>query len=184
VGEAWVGQHLGLPSDRVKADGFVDAGVQLGQPVGVAAGGQCGDVASTKTIADTSSWHYVAATKSGSSVHLYIDGADVTGAVANRTLSNNTLPLVIGQSSGGSFFKGQIQEVALYNQVLTADQTADDYHLGVAPCSPKSSTYSQGIKGTAGNVSYWRLGESPGVAVACDSGGTNPGSYTGGVTLG
>src|SRR2546421_10960570 len=41
-------------------------------------------VYSTNTVADTG-WHHVAATKTGSSVRLYIDGADVTGAVTNRT---------------------------------------------------------------------------------------------------
>jgi Concanavalin A-like lectin/glucanases superfamily len=107
-------------------------------------------VTSTKNISDTSSWHYVAATKNGSSVHLYIDGADVTGTVANQTLSNNTQPLVIGQSSGGSFFKGQIEEVAVYNQVLTPAQVLDHYQLGTAPCSPKVSTYSQGLPARAG----------------------------------
>src|SRR6059058_5652879 len=49
-------------------------------------------VSSTTTVTDTG-WHYVAVTKNGSSVHLYIDGVDRTGSVANRTMANNTLAL-------------------------------------------------------------------------------------------
>jgi len=42
---------------------------------------------STRTVTDTG-WHYVAVTKNGSDVHLYLDGADVTGTVSNQTLAD------------------------------------------------------------------------------------------------
>jgi hypothetical protein len=67
--------------------------------------------ASTTPVADTN-WHYIAATKGGSTVHLYVDGKDVTGAVTNSTMVNNTSPLVIGQSSASSWFDGAVDEVA------------------------------------------------------------------------
>src|SRR5260370_23713151 len=50
-------------------------------------------------------------------------------------------------------------------------------------CAVGSSSYGSAVAGTAGLVSYWRLGESSG-SVACDSRGSSPGSYVGGVTLG
>ncbi len=79
-----------------------------------------GEVAVAKVATtDTSTWHYVVATKSGSSVHLYLDGVDVTGTVTNQTMVNNTQPLVIGQSTGTAYLKGSVDEVALYNTVLT-----------------------------------------------------------------
>jgi hypothetical protein len=92
-------------------------------------------VSSTKTVTDTG-WHQVAATKSGSSVHLYIDGADVTGAVTNRTMANNTLPLSISQSSGTSFWNGTLDEVALYGGALSASQVLAHYNAGVVTPSP------------------------------------------------
>jgi hypothetical protein len=46
-----------------------------------------------------------------------------------------------------------------------------------------SPTYSSTILGTPGLVSYWRLGETSGTSAA-DSKGSNPGTYTGGVTPG
>jgi subtilisin family serine protease len=46
-----------------------------------------------------------------------------------------------------------------------------------------STSYSDTVLGTAGLVSYWRLGETSGTTAA-DSQGTNTGTYTNGVTLG
>jgi hypothetical protein len=96
-----------------------------------------GDVAvSTAAITDTTSWHHVAVTKNGASVHLYIDGADVTGTVDNTTMVDNALPLSIGQSSGGAFFNGRIDEVAVYGAVLTPAQVAAHRSAGAAGASP------------------------------------------------
>ena len=84
---------------------------------------------STRTITDTS-WHHVAVTKSGATVRMYIDGADVSGSVTNRTMANNTLPLVIGQSSGTAFLNGTVDEVAVYAKALTPAQVANHYNKG------------------------------------------------------
>jgi Concanavalin A-like lectin/glucanases superfamily len=57
-------------------------------------------------------------------VKLYVDGADVIGSVTNLTMSDNTLPLAIGQSSSSAYFNGSIDEVALFNAPLTAMQVS------------------------------------------------------------
>src|ERR671933_1638258 len=46
-----------------------------------------------------------------------------------------------------------------------------------------SSAYGNAVRSTSGLVSYWRLGESSGTS-ACDSYGSNAGSYQGGFALG
>ncbi|MFL6113099.1 MAG: LamG-like jellyroll fold domain-containing protein, partial [Catenulispora sp.] len=115
-------------------------------------------------VTDTSAWHYVAVTKNGSAIHLYIDGVDVTGAVASQTLSDNTLPLVIGQSVGGSYFHGQVQEVALYNQALSASQVAGHYQAGSG--QPPAST-AGGTGATLGTIGTVGPGD-PTVAAAGD----------------
>ncbi len=85
---------------------------------------------------DTTGWHYVVATKNGPSVHVYLDGTDVTGTVANQTMTNNTEPLAIGQSSGSAFLKGSVDEVALYNTALTPTQITQHYEAGKPMASP------------------------------------------------
>lgn len=98
------------------------------------------DVASsTATITDTQ-WHYVVATKSGPNVHLYIDGADVTGPISDQTMVDNSQPLAIGQSTGTAYFNGDIDEVALYNTVLTPTQIANHYSL--AQPAPPANDFS------------------------------------------
>ena len=95
-------------------------------------------VYSTKSITDTN-WHYVAATKNGSSVHLYIDGADVTGSVSNKTMANNTIALSIGQSNGTAYFNGTEDEVALYRAALPASTIVDHYDKGAVAPAPAPS---------------------------------------------
>ena len=122
--------------------------------------------ASTTSLTDTSGWHFVAATKLGPAVHLYIDGQDVTGPVSNQTMQNNTLQLDIGQSSSTNNFSGGIAEVALFNSALAATQVQSQYSAAsLAPpasadptvaaagdiaCSPSDSNFNGG-NGTGEN---------------------------------
>ena len=94
------------------------------------------DVATANVATTDTGWHYVVATKNGPSTHLYIDGKDVTGTVANQTMENNTEPLAIGQSSNNAYFNGSIDEVALYNQVLTPTQITTHYNTAT-PTKPE-----------------------------------------------
>jgi hypothetical protein len=137
---------------------------------------------SSATVTDTTTWHHVVATKSGTTVKLYLDGADVTGTVSKATAANSTLPLTIGSGGASGWLNGTLDEVAVYTTALTKDQVTNHLLLGRAACAPGSG-YSQSIAGTTGLVGYWRLGESTGTT-ACDSAGLDPGVYTGGVTLG
>lgn len=89
-------------------------------------------VASTTTVTDTA-YHFVCATKTGSTVKLYIDGVDVTGTVTNATLPDNTGAFKLGGrvSSGGELFAGTMDEVALFDYALTADQVRWLYGIGL-----------------------------------------------------
>lgn len=89
-------------------------------------------VVSTTTITDTNI-HYVAATKNGSNVHLYIDGVDVTGTVTNATLTDTANSLVLGATdSAGEKCNMFLDEVAYYGTALSASRIAAHYQLGQA----------------------------------------------------
>lgn len=139
-------------------------------------------VSSTNTVADTTSWHHLVATKTGATAKLYVDGADVTGTVTNTTVANSTLPLTIAANGSATFFKGVLDEVAVYKTVLTKDQVTNHLLLARAACAA-NSPYSNGVAQTTGLAGYWRLGERSGTT-ACDTYGRNPGTFTGGITLG
>jgi Concanavalin A-like lectin/glucanases superfamily len=75
-------------------------------------------------------WHHVAATKDGPDVHLYLDGEDVTGAVSDLTLADNTGTFQIGASGGGNTFRGLIDEVSLYSAPLPPATVRAHYDAG------------------------------------------------------
>jgi hypothetical protein len=82
------------------------------------------DVIAKSTLGITDrSFHHVVVTKAGPSVHLYIDGTDVTGTVGNRTIDDTTGSLSIG-NGGARPFRGVLDEAAVYNYALTSGQVA------------------------------------------------------------
>ena len=76
--------------------------------------------------ADTTNWHHYAITRAGSvptAMKIYQDGVDVTNFASDQTFSSNSMPLSIGRYYDGSFSAtGTLDEVALYNKVLTSTQ--------------------------------------------------------------
>lgn len=80
-------------------------------------------VDSTVTVDDTD-WHLVAVTKAGATVHLYIDGADVTGTVTNAAIVANAGVIHIGRNAqdGGVPWNGSLDELMIFSTALTADQ--------------------------------------------------------------
>ena len=78
------------------------------------------------TAVMTTGWHHIVVTKNGAAVHVYQDGAEVTSAVTNRTLTDGTAKLVLGVRRGNStaFLDGMLDEVAIYKSVLSPAQVA------------------------------------------------------------
>ncbi len=159
--EAWVRRaSLGGGANQVVASKQTGSWVLMFDPKDrlVLRRSNVADVAtSSAAVADTTSWHHVVATKAAGSVHLYIDGADVTGPVSDETMVDNTRSLLIGQSSGTAFFRGAIDEVAVYAGALTPSQVTDHYGAGSDPviaaagdiaCSPAEAAFNDGL-GTA-----------------------------------
>jgi hypothetical protein len=85
----------------------------------------------TTTQTDTTAFHHYVVTKNGSAVKLYVDGVDVTGAVTDQTLTNNSSALTIGSTGGtADFLNGVQDDVAVYNVALSASTVANHYHIG------------------------------------------------------
>jgi concanavalin A-like lectin/glucanase superfamily protein/F5/8 type C domain-containing protein len=90
-------------------------------------------VTSPNSYADNQ-WHYAVVTYDGSTVRLYIDGAQVgskstSGSSADKT---GTQPVRIGANSRttpptGNFFIGSVDEVRVWNDDLTAQQVSDAF---------------------------------------------------------
>ncbi len=88
---------------------------------------------STNTVTDTAGWHHYCATKNGSTSKLYFDGADVTGAVVNSTVTDVASPISIGTDPGfGLFLNGSLDDPRLYKRALTPDEVNSIYNQGIA----------------------------------------------------
>ena len=78
-------------------------------------------------------WHYAVVTNDGSTVRLYIDGQQVsTKSTAGASPENTgTKPVRVGANSRvtppTNFFTGEVDEVRLWNNDLTAQQVADAF---------------------------------------------------------
>jgi hypothetical protein len=81
---------------------------------------------------DDGNWHHVALTVAGSACKLYVDGVQrATGTAGQTTWNMGTGAAYIGNgSSGGSgeWFKGTMDELALYNTALSAARITAHYN--------------------------------------------------------
>jgi hypothetical protein len=77
-------------------------------------------------------WHHVAGVYDGTNMFLYVDGTLDVSQPATGSISQNSLPLCIGQTadSTGYYFNGLIDEASIYNRALTASEIQTDYAAG------------------------------------------------------
>jgi hypothetical protein len=86
----------------------------------------------TGAASDTTGFHHWVVTKSGTSTKLYRDGVDVTGTITDYTLTNTATALYIASKNGSSeFLNARLDELAVYNQVLSSTTVLDHYEAGV-----------------------------------------------------
>ena len=85
-------------------------------------------IATSSTAITDSGWHHVVATKSGASVHIYVDGVDVTTPGTDATTTSNAAALNIGRATTGlAYFDGDLDEVAVYPVPLTQAQVLEHF---------------------------------------------------------
>jgi hypothetical protein len=115
-----------------------------------------------------SGWHHVVGIRNGSDVKLYIDsvGKTATGNVAGPLSVNG---VAIGRSKVTSyteFFDGIIDEVAIYNRALSAEDVQKIMYRKLTGDEP-------------GLVGYWDFDEGQGQVVYDSSGNENNGTVLG-----
>jgi len=93
-------------------------------------------------INEADRWYHVAATWSGDSYTIYVDGVPrKSGTCTPQTTFSNTVDLQIGRHGSWSwvYFHGVIDEVMIYNYARTAEEIKADYNLGAyAPSAPRN----------------------------------------------
>jgi hypothetical protein len=87
------------------------------------------DVVVSQTVLQDHVWYHVAGTYDGSTANIYVNGVlDNSVPKTGTILASTAGPLFIGQNVGGAgsgeFFNGLIDEVAIYNRALSAEEVA------------------------------------------------------------
>lgn len=118
---------------------------QLGWFVGLDVNGKpyCGrydsadasDGLNSASAVSNNAWHHIAYTYDGSTMRLYVDGAEdpASPVASTRNQVDSTVHLLLGKFSGISgTMKGEIRDVAIYDRALTAAEVAAGYALGIS----------------------------------------------------
>jgi hypothetical protein len=84
------------------------------------------------TALPVNTWTHLAVTYGGGFMRFFVNGVQVTqvAQTGNLTASNNPLRLG-GNSLWGEFFAGQMDDVRIYNRVLTAGEIQADMNTPV-----------------------------------------------------
>ena len=90
-------------------------------------------IAGTTNIND-GEWHYVTVTYDGTNLKIYTDDDDEQSTAASGTVDANGKNLFIGarndNGTANSWLKGQVDEVRIYDRVLTSAEITKNYNHG------------------------------------------------------
>ena len=88
------------------------------------------DVQSDAISWTTDQWYHVAVTYDGSNIAFYLNGEAKGTGSASMNAWDTTNVLSIGKAHGGLYFQGRIDEVIIYNKVLTVSEITTLYANG------------------------------------------------------
>ncbi len=108
-------------------------------------------------------WHHAVCVIGAGNVKIYIDGVlNATVSLSTTSLTNSGNTFIAGNNQGaGTYFKGTIDEVKVYNRTLTASEINTSYLAGIGQFMELSAagiyqynaTYQESQNYTAYNVS-------------------------------
>jgi hypothetical protein len=139
---------------------------------GVSSGGE--RTVRTPARINDGKWHHVVATLSGQGMGLYVDGTLVASRADTTAAASYVGYWRIGGdktwgSNNGTWFAGQVDEVAIYPKALTAAQVTDHHKAavtGVAPNLPPTADFTASAADLAVTVDAATARDSDGTLVS------------------
>ena len=85
-------------------------------------------------VLPTNTWTHVAMTYDGTTLRLYVNGAQVaTRAISGSIVTSTGALRIGGNASWGEYYAGLIDEIRIYSRVLTAAEITADMNTAVKP---------------------------------------------------
>jgi hypothetical protein len=84
------------------------------------------------SVLTAGAWQHLVATYDGQSMRLYRNGALIASRTLTGSIATTSSQLNLGSSAGYDYFHGSMDEAAIYNVALSAEQVAAHYGSGTA----------------------------------------------------
>jgi len=122
----------------------------------------------------TGAWQHVAVVYDNGAMRFYYNGiAYATTTTEGNHSSAGTFTIGGNQSPGGNYYRGLIDEVAVWNEALTAAEITTLYNSGIGLDAASNS----GNYASASNlVGYYKMNEGTGTTIADASSNSNTGT--------
>lgn len=130
-------------------------------------------------------WHHLVITRDSSNkIDLYLDGGSANRLFSDAAQSGSTSLTHVAKSQDGQFFAGQMDEVRMYNRILSSDEIQTLYtQRGVGKTNSAVSQPQGTGRLDSGLAGYWKLdGRRPTVIATDSSTNANTGTLTNGPT--
>mgnify|MGYP003334169561 CR=1 FL=1 len=119
--------------------------------------GSASSLSSTNTYGD-GSWHHVVCVKGSSTNYLYIDGALDSSTATTNGINHSALNLGTFGLSSSEFFKGELDQVRVFNKAISASEVTTLYQENSLIASYRfegnANDDMRAYDGTATNVTY------------------------------
>jgi len=157
----------------------------------IGTGGGWGSSLSGSVDAVDGSWHLVGFTydDANNELIIYVDGAEDRRTTYTASLGSSSHELYIGRDPGASRFNGKIDEVKIYNKVLSASEIQAEMGCGgttttVTTTTTPTTSVTTSIPTTtitADEVAIWHFDENSGSTAGDSSGNNNDGTIYGAI---
>lgn len=112
-------------------------------------------------------WHHIVMTHNGTGYTFYVDGqlaSDIKGSITvhpQAIITGSDLDsLLLGKGYHSYLFKGKLDEVAIWNEPLTAADISKIYNNGTPSNLKLATSYDEDKTSVLGH--YWRMGDDDG----------------------
>jgi hypothetical protein len=118
----------------------------------ISIGGTYSSLQTPANVLTTGVFQHVAATYDGTTMRIYVNGIEVANKAQTGAIDATTDPIVLGRNVTNTSiaFQGAIDEVALYNRALSADEITSIVNAGIA--GKLKQTATSGTTATVGDA--------------------------------